>query len=82
MGDLGISLVSNFMSRNRFTLLKSYIHLNDNTKLNNETSNDKAFKIRPLLESVSQSFSKYGVFDDILAVDEMIVKHCGRHNMK
>ncbi|KAG8254191.1 protein-containing complex binding [Homalodisca vitripennis] len=32
--------------------------------------------------AVNQSFSKYGLFDDKLAVDEMIVKYFGRHNMK
>ncbi|XP_046674861.1 piggyBac transposable element-derived protein 3-like [Homalodisca vitripennis] len=53
----------------------------DNAMLNDETKCDRGFKVRPLLEKIQQSFAKFGVFEDKLAV-EMIIKYFGRNNLK
>lgn len=80
--DLGVPLISNAMSRNRFNQIKAYIHFNDNADINDETKLDKAFKVRPIIDSIAQSFSRFGVFDEKIAVDEMVVKYFGRNKLK
>ena len=70
--DLGIPLVKTAMARNRFQILKSIIHFCDNSdcKKNNK---DRGFKVIPLMSIIQESFIKFGVFEECLAVDEMIV---------
>ncbi|XP_045456089.1 piggyBac transposable element-derived protein 3-like [Melitaea cinxia] len=67
------------MSRNRFDKIKSFLHFNDNSRIDNT---DKAFKIRPFIDKANESFRKFGIFESNLAVDEMIVKYFGHHGIK
>ena len=69
------------MARNRFQILKSIIHFCDNSdcKKNNE---DRGFKVRPLMSKIQESFIKFGVFEECLAVDEMIVRYYGHNSLK
>ncbi|XP_066258244.1 piggyBac transposable element-derived protein 2-like [Euwallacea similis] len=79
--DLGQSIVKNALSRNAYLEIKSLIHFADNTKaLDNRT--DKYFKIRPLMEKMQTNFKKFGVFQENLSIDEMMVRYYGRHSMK
>ena len=70
--DLEIPLVKTAMARNRFQILKSIIHFcnNSDCEKNNE---DRGFKARPLMSMIQESFIKFGVFEEGLSVDEMIV---------
>ncbi|XP_022817936.1 piggyBac transposable element-derived protein 3-like [Spodoptera litura] len=77
--DVHIPFVEQAMSRNRFDKIKSYLHFNDNSQIDNT---DKAFKIRPLIDKANESFRKFGIFESNLAVDEMIVKYFGHHGIK
>ena len=45
------------MSRNRFELIKRYIHFNDNNKdkRKQDENRDRLFKIRPLFEALRQN---------------------------
>ncbi|GBP89343.1 PiggyBac transposable element-derived protein 3 [Eumeta japonica] len=58
--DLGVPLVARSMSRNRFLDIKRNLHLVDNSLAS--TSNDKMFKIRPLVESLNQKIIKMEFF--------------------
>ncbi|CAH2098249.1 unnamed protein product [Euphydryas editha] len=77
--DVHIPFVEKAMSRNRFDKIKSYLHFNDNSRID---KTDKAFKIRPFINKANESFRKFGIFESNLAVDEMIVKYFGHHGIK
>ena len=79
--DLGISLVKNALSRNRFQMLKSFIHFVDNSEAENN-KHDKGFKIRPLYTMLQKSFIKFGIFKENSSIDEMIVRYYGHHSLK
>lgn len=79
--DLGVSIVKNAMSRNQFLKIKSFIHFNDND-LAEEQKNDRAFKIRPLISMINKSFQKFGIFEQNISIDEMIVEYFGRNRLK
>lgn len=79
--DLGIPLVRNAMSRNAYLEIKSLIHFQDNTKAD-QNKHDKSFKISPLIQMVNSNFSKWGVFQSNLSIDEMIVRYYGHHPLK
>ncbi|GBP88386.1 PiggyBac transposable element-derived protein 3 [Eumeta japonica] len=77
--DVHIPFVERAMSRNRFDKIKSYLHFNDNSRIDNT---DKAFKIRHFIDKANESFRKFGIFESKLAVDQMIVKYFGHHGIK
>jgi hypothetical protein len=79
--DLGVQLVKDAMSRNRYLEVKSLLHLQDNSKAN-ENKHDRAFKIRPLLDALNENFRKWGIFQKYLSIDEMMVRYYGRHGLK
>jgi hypothetical protein len=76
--DLGIQIVKDAMSRNKYLELKSVLHFNDNKKAN-ENTGDKSFKIKPLIQAHVRNYQKLGVFQENLSVDEMIVRYYGHH---
>ena len=55
--DVETPIVSKFISKNRFTLIKKYIHLANNEDLN---KNDKFAKVRPLYDIANKSLHKFG----------------------
>ena len=79
--DLGISLVKNALSRNRFQMLKRFIHFIDNSEAENN-KHDKGFKVRPLYTKLQQSYMKFGIFEENFSIDEMIVRYYGHHSLK
>lgn len=78
--DIGVELVSKAMSRRRFRDIKRNLHLVDNDAA--ATSNDKMFKIRPLVDKLMQKFLQWGVFHDRISIDESMVKYYGHHPAK
>lgn len=76
--------ISNLMSLNRFSLLLSHIHLNDNSLLpsRQDASYDKLYKIRPFIEQLKQNFQNYYGPTMEQAVDETMVKFKGRISFK
>lgn len=79
--DLKAECVQNVMPKNRYMKLKSSLHFVDNS-LVAQNCNDRAFKIRPLIESLNRNFIKFGVFARQLSIDEMIVRYYGHHGLK
>lgn len=77
--DVGVSLVFNSMSKNRFREIKRHLHLNDNDKLD---KNDRFYKLRKYFDILKENFTKFGIFHKMLSLDEMMVRYYGRHPAK
>ncbi|XP_067646949.1 piggyBac transposable element-derived protein 3-like [Eurosta solidaginis] len=78
--DLGVPLVSEAMTRDRYIEIKRYLHLADNTKINNST--DKMYEVRPLMNMLIGRFQQIGYFHSNLSIDESMIKYFGRHSAK
>ena len=66
---LHFAMIANVMSRNRFSMLRQYLHFVDNNTDHN--SNDKLFKIRPIIEAVRNETIKVEP-EEFQSVDEQI----------
>lgn len=77
--DTGTTLVSTAMSRKRYSDIKRYLHLNDNSAINKD---DRFYKIRPLLEKLNIALQQFGIFSENLTIDERMVRYFGRHGCK
>lgn len=71
--------MSKAMSRNRFQIIKSCIHFADNQQLEED---NKVAKVQPLHTSLIQQLTQYGVFHEMLSIDESMVLYYGRHSAK
>jgi hypothetical protein len=82
--ELHDSFVLQLMPVKRFSFLLSHIHLNDNSVYPGRDSlnYDKLYKIRQLLDSLSQPFSECYKPHCKVAVDEAMVKFKGRFCLK
>lgn len=77
--DMKNLAVLNAMRRDRFLQISRFIHFADNTKIN---PNDKAWKIRPMMELLKRRCIENFVPEKQLAYDESMVKYFGRHSCK
>ncbi|CAH1970101.1 unnamed protein product [Acanthoscelides obtectus] len=82
--DLHDSYVSNLMSVKRFSWLLGNIHLNDNSLMakKGEANYDKLYKVRPLLNRMSEAFGKCMLPSREVAIDESMIKFKGRSSLK
>lgn len=76
---LGRPIVKQALSRNKFKLIKKYLHLNDNNALDKD---DKFSKLRPYFDLLNRNFIKFGVFSPHLSIDEQMVPYYGKHSCK
>lgn len=72
-------LVSKSMRRNRFEELFRYLHVADNSNLQ---EGDKMAKLRPLIESLNKQFIKLAPMETNLSIDESMIPYFGRHGCK
>lgn len=79
--DLGVPLIQKAMARNRFQLILSLLHVNDNSLLTNENK-DKLYKVRPFMENLNQAFSSLYYGTRQLSVDESMIRFKGRSSIK
>ena len=77
--DTSCPLIRSLMARNKFTKIKSCIHVCDNDDLD---LNDKWSKLRPLINAVNDKLVQFGVFSKHLSIDEQMVPYFGRHSCK
>lgn len=77
--DVGVPIVSNAMPRNRFTTIKSHVHLVDNESLNQE---DKGAKVNPFFGLVNEKLIQFGIFSKHLSIDEQMCPYYGKHSAK
>ncbi|XP_039287374.1 piggyBac transposable element-derived protein 4-like [Nilaparvata lugens] len=82
--DLHDNLVSSLMPVKRFSQLLSHLHVNDNEMMpkRGDPDYDKLYKIRPMLDILSKTFSDSYNPHECVAVDESMVKFKGRCFMK
>lgn len=73
------SAVSSAMSRTRFKEIKSKIKCSKSADKNN---NDKAWRIRQILNLFRRNIQQFGFFSTALSVDEMMVRFFGRTCLK
>ena len=62
-------------------MLKRFIHFIYNSEAENN-KHGKGFKVRPLYTKLQQSYMKFGIFEENLSIDEMIVRYYGHHSLK
>ena len=64
------------MSRNRFQLIQSYLHFNDNNAA--ATNKDRLYKIRTILDNVVNNFRTNYMRDREISLDEGMLDWRGR----
>ena len=77
------SVIADAMSRDRFELIKKYLHFNDNVsyKPQGDSGYDKIHKVRPLIEKVRANFMKIHP-EEHQVIDEQIVPTKQRISLK
>ena len=78
--ELGVPFVRNSMSRSRYMEIRSNLHFSNNHDPLH--SNDKAAKIRPLIEHLNHVYQRYSKPVCNQSIDEHMVKFKGHHSMK
>lgn len=73
------SIVSSAMTRDRFGEIKTKIKY---SKLDDKNDNDKAWKVREILNLFKKNIQQFGFFTTALSVDEMMVRFFGRTCLK
>lgn len=68
------------MTRDRFLLLLQHIHFNNNENLN--ASNDRLFRIRPILDHLNDKFQSILTPGKNLVIDESMIPWRGRLGMR
>nr|BAF82020.1 piggyBac transposase Uribo1 [Xenopus laevis] len=77
---LSIPLFSAVMPRNRYQILLRFLHFNDNAAAvpPNEPGHDRLYKLRPLIDSLSQRFAEVYTPSQNICVDESLLLFKGR----
>ena len=75
--DARNELIATSMPRTRFESILSILHFN-----HIEDKDDRAYKIRPLMDAVNQSFKAFVPPSDEYSIDESMIKYFGRHPAK
>ena len=80
---LGITKISNVMSRDRFETIKRSIHFSDNTHMlpRDAEKFDKLFKVRPLLDHLQQNYDEISI-NQRLCIDEQMIPFKGASSLK
>ena len=81
---LNVPCISGLMSRTRFEKISQYLHLNDRTKSvrKGQPDFDPLYKVRPLLDTVRDSFSAHYKPGQSISIDEAMIKFNGRLEFK
>jgi len=77
------SPIASLMSRDRFKKLKAFLHFNDNSKPpgKNDSSYDKLYKIRPLLQMLRENCLTVPP-EEINSVDERMIPFKGKSSLR
>ncbi|XP_058810396.1 piggyBac transposable element-derived protein 4-like [Phymastichus coffea] len=78
------SYISSLMTVNRFGFFLSHLHINDNSKepAKGDPEYDKLYKLRPLLDTLSETFRECWKPSHHQAIDESMMKFKERSSMK
>jgi len=69
------------MTRNRFDLILTNLHLNDNTIIPKDNK-DKLFKLKPLINYFNEKFELIYHGTNQLSIDEFMILFKGRSTLK
>ncbi|XP_060562864.1 piggyBac transposable element-derived protein 4-like [Ruditapes philippinarum] len=77
---IGNTAVSKIMTINRFQQIMKYLHVSDRTTepTRDQPGFDKLFKVRPVLDSLSDTFRRYFTLHREVSIDEAMVAFAGR----
>ncbi|KAE9521638.1 hypothetical protein AGLY_017934 [Aphis glycines] len=78
---LGNEVIKDTMTLNTFEKIRSNLHFNDNTLETHGPNRDKTHKIRPVIETLKNSFSRVPL-EEHLAVDEQMCSTKARSSVK
>ena len=77
--DMIMPIFSSTMSKDRFRLMKRYLHIADNSSL----AQSKVAKILPLYELLKKkNCLQFGIFHQFLSIDESMVPYRGIHSAR
>jgi hypothetical protein len=77
--DLSSDFISSKMSRNRYLNIKQSLHLAKNSALD---KNDKFSKVRPLFDMLQANLIQFGVWSNMLSIDEQMIPYYGKFSCK
>ena len=77
--DVDMPIVYKSISKNKFSMIKKYTHLSDNTTLDKA---DKYAKVRPLYDLTNASLKQFGYWHQNYAIDEQMIPYFGMHSAK
>lgn len=77
-GDHIPKILSNSIRRDRYLDILHNLHLVDNSV----SSSDRSYKLRPLFESLQNSFKEHGGLEEHLSIDESMIPYFGKHFAK
>ncbi|KAJ8941511.1 hypothetical protein NQ314_010380 [Rhamnusium bicolor] len=77
--DTHNKMVADSMRRDRFLKIQWFIHMADNTKMD---QSDKAWKLHPLMNALKEKFLSNFQPTQNLPYDESMIKYYGRHGCK
>lgn len=82
--ELRDHFISSYMSRDRFKWLLGNLHANDNSLLPRRDSPefDKLYKLRPVIQTLSDTFQQCYKPSKIQAIDESMIRFKGRSSLK
>lgn len=78
---VGNQVIKDTMSLNIFEKIRSNLHFNDNTLETHGPNRDRTHKIRPIIETLKNSFSRVAL-EEHLAVDEQMCSTKARSSVK
>lgn len=80
--DFKLTVISDALPRNRFEKIKSFFHINDNSKqpAKGVENYDKLFKIRPLLNKLKEKFNEISQ-EEHQSCDEQMISFKGKSSL-
>jgi len=79
--DLGVKLLSDVMSRKRFSDILTYLHVNDNNS-RPKNCKDRLYKLKPFLTSINNRLPELYKITREVSVDESMIIFKGRSSIK
>ena len=75
--DVALQLPRQTMTRDRFIMIKKYLHFADNCTI--DTKANAFAKVQPIFDNLNSALLQFGMLSKCVAVDEQMVSYCGSH---
>lgn len=79
-----LPIIADSMPEKRFWQIQKYLHFNENEKMPKTDSPDydKLYKVRPILNSLQNSYLNLFPMIESLSIDEVMIPFKGKHSLK